>query len=616
VDKLRSSEKEREQLKGILGDSEKIYRSLLDRVNDSIFIHDLEGRFLDVNRVACECLKRSREELLQMNTSDIDAFRHAGLLPGQIEELCRYGHLRKKTAHIRRDGTTVPIELNSQMIEYNGNLAVLSIARDLTERKQTEERLRQSEEIYRAVVKQAADPIYLIDLETRYLLESNPALQRLLGYTPEELKELTVYDLVAHEKENIDYHIEQVISQLEHFHGERKLRRKNGTLLDVETTANLITYAGRKVICAVARDISERKKAENALRESEKKYSTLVESSLTGIYIDQDGKIAFANNKFAGIYGYSRDELEGMETWRLVHPDDRALTQEMRIKRLRGEETPLEYEARGLKKNGEVIWVTRRNTLIEYNGRPAVLGNVVEITRRKRMEKALQESEKKLRLLSSHLLTAQERERRRISIELHDELGQALLALKLQLRAIEKKLEEDQVTLRDDCESTLTYIDHTIENVRRLSRDLSPSILEDLGLSAALQWLIEGFVKHYDIDISMDMTEIDNLFFQEGQIIIYRIFQEALTNIVKHAHATHIYVVINKQDGNVCFSVEDDGKGFDVEQIFTRHAPEKGLGLATMDERIRMLGGFLDIKSQKGRGTKIIFILPIVGRGN
>jgi signal transduction histidine kinase len=182
---------------------------------------------------------------------------------------------------------------------------------------------------------------------------------------------------------------------------------------------------------------------------------------------------------------------------------------------------------------------------------------------------------------------------------------------------IEKKLEKCQVALREDCKSTLKYIDQTIDNVRRLSRDLSPSILEDLGLTAALRWLMEDFAKHYDhIKISIDMREIDNLFLQEGQIIIYRIFQEAFTNIVKHAEATRIYVVINKQDDHVCFSVEDDGMGFDMESVFTRQAPEKGLGLAAMDERIRMLGGFLDIKSQKERGTKITFILPIAGKGN
>lgn len=493
MDKLRSSEKERKQLKGILGDSEKIYRTLLDRVNDSIFIHDLEGRFLDVNRVACECLKQSREELLRLTTYDIDAFRSAGLVPERFKELQQSKFITMKTTHRRQDGTIVPIELKSQIIEYNGNPAVLSIARDITDRNKTEEMLRQSEELYRAVVTQTADPIYLIDLENRYLLESNSAFQRLLGYTPGELKKLTVYDLVAHEKESVDFHIEQVISQKQHFHGERRWHRKDGTLLDVEVTANLITYAGRKVICVVARDIAERKKA----------------------------------------------------------------------------------------------------------------------------EQALQESEKKLRLLSSHLLTAQEKERKRISIEIHDELGQSLLALKLQLRAIERKLGKDQGTLREECKSTLKYIDQTIENVRRFSRDLSSSILEDLGLTAALRWLIEDFFRHHNnIKISVDIAEIDNLFSQEGQIIIYRIFQEALTNIIKHAHAKRIYVVINKQNGNVYFSVEDDGKGFDVEQVFTKQTPGKGLGLAALDERIRMLRGFLDIKSQKGRGTKITFILPMVGKGN
>jgi PAS domain S-box-containing protein len=141
--------------------------------------------------------------------------------------------------------------------------------------------------------------------------------------------------------------------------------------------------------------IAERKRAEDALRESEEKYSTLVESSLTGIYIDQDGKIAFANNKFAEIYGYSRDELVDMESWRLVHPEDKALTNEMRAKRLRGEEASSRYEARGLTKNGETIWIARRNTQIEYRGRPAILGNIVDITERKRADEALWDSEEK-----------------------------------------------------------------------------------------------------------------------------------------------------------------------------------------------------------------------------
>jgi PAS domain S-box-containing protein len=141
--------------------------------------------------------------------------------------------------------------------------------------------------------------------------------------------------------------------------------------------------------------------AEDALRESEKKYSTLVENSLTGIYIDQDGKIVFANSRFAEIYRYPRQELLGMESWKLVHPEDRALTDEIREKRLRGEAAPRDYEARGLRKDGATIWIKRRNTQIEYRGQPAILGNVVDITERKRAEDALRQSEANYRLLFS-----------------------------------------------------------------------------------------------------------------------------------------------------------------------------------------------------------------------
>jgi PAS domain S-box-containing protein len=141
--------------------------------------------------------------------------------------------------------------------------------------------------------------------------------------------------------------------------------------------------------------IAERERAEQVLQQSEEKYSTLVENSLTGIYIDQDGKIVFANNRFAEIYGYSREELRGMEPWQLVHPDDRALTDEIRAKRLKGNSAPSEYEARGLTKDGRAIWITRRNTRIDYRGRPAVLGNVVDITKRKLAEERLRDAQER-----------------------------------------------------------------------------------------------------------------------------------------------------------------------------------------------------------------------------
>jgi PAS domain S-box-containing protein len=142
-------------------------------------------------------------------------------------------------------------------------------------------------------------------------------------------------------------------------------------------------------------NLRQRERAEAALRESEEKYSTSVENSLTGIYIDQDGKIVFANKKFAEIYGYAKDALIGMDSRELVHPKDRGMTDEIRTRRLKGEDVPSEYEARGLTKDGRSIWVARRNKTINYKGKPAILGNIVDITDRKLAEGALRESEER-----------------------------------------------------------------------------------------------------------------------------------------------------------------------------------------------------------------------------
>ena len=222
----------------------------------------------------------------------------------------------------------------------------------------------------------------------------------------------------------------------------------------------------------------------------------------------------------------------------------------------------------------------------------------------------MRESEIQLRHLSSQLLTAQETERRRISRELHDELGQALTLMKIRLRSIEKELGKKQAGMREECQNILQYIDQIIENVRRLSRDLSPSILEDLGLTAALRWLIDNFIKNDSIQVSLDIPDIDDLFSQDRQIIIYRILQEALTNIGKHAHARNVSVATQKYDGKVSFCIHDDGKGFDLAQAAMRKPPERGLGLAIMDERARMLGGSLEIWSQEGKGTRITLNIP------
>jgi len=265
---------------------------------------------------------------------------------------------------------------------------------NIRERKRAEEELRDSEERYRTVLEASPDPVVAYDMDGK-VTYTNPSFTKVFGWDAAELSGKKM-DYVPHENwPETKGMIDRVLAG-ETFSGVTSRRyTKEGKILDVSiSAATHVNHEGVPVGSVhVVRDITEQRRTEEAVRESEKKYSSLVENSLTGIYIDQDGRIVFANTRFAEIYGYSRDELMDIESWRLVYPEDRVLTDEIRTKRVKGEEVPLEYEARGLTKEGETIWITRRNTRVSYGGKPAILGNIVEITERKQAEKALRESE-------------------------------------------------------------------------------------------------------------------------------------------------------------------------------------------------------------------------------
>jgi signal transduction histidine kinase len=233
-----------------------------------------------------------------------------------------------------------------------------------------------------------------------------------------------------------------------------------------------------------------------------------------------------------------------------------------------------------------------------------------EIGVRRLAEEALRETEGQIRELSSQLLAAQEVERSRISRELHDGLGQSLNVMKLRIRFIEQRLGSDQADIRNDCEELLAYASQVIEDVRRLSRDLSPTVLSDLGLTSAVRWLVNDFAKNQAVKARLDITEIDDLFEEKSRIIIFRIIQELLTNIGKHSQAGNVYLAIRRDGDRVIFQLEDDGKGFDPGTAYMKGS-EKGLGLASIKERIRMMGGLLDLRSGEGKGTHVTFSIPV-----
>ena len=382
---------------------------------------------------------------------------------------------------------------------------------------------------------------------------------------------------------------------------EDKLRQANEQLEArvADRTRNLT-----EAIHALELEIVERQNAEKALRESEQNYSNLVQNSLTGIFIEQDGRIAFANERLAQIYGYPEEDLAGMEMLNLVHPEDRNLIQEITEKRLSGAAVPSEYDARGITKTGNTIWVQRRNAIIEHLGRPAILGNHIDVTKRKQLEASLRENEQRLKSLSNRILRAHEEERKRISRELHDGIGSSLTAIKLSLENLLSQSGQIANPLSNSLNVLISTVSGTIDETRRIMADLRPSVLDDLGLVTAIGWFCRKFQTaypniHVEQRIDIDQDKIP----ESLTIVVFRIIQEALHNVAKHSGAEFADLSLRENAEHIELVIEDNGIGFDIEEIRSRE--ERGLGLATMQERAELSGGFFEVEAISGKGTVI-----------
>jgi len=533
---------------------------------------------------------------------------------------------------------------------------IVTIYEDLTERKQFEEALKEREELFRTIFATSPDAININSMKDGRFLRINEGFTLLTGFTPQDVLGKTGPDIkIWHDPQDRKRLFAMLEKKGQVKNYEATFCLKDGRIMPGLVSARVIQLHNEPHVLAITRDISEMKKmeltrkkyrqeleqhvaertaelaasnklllvqikerrqVEAALVESEKKYSQLVEASLTGIYISQDGKIAFANERFAAIFGYSRHELLGMDTLQLVHPDNRALVKTIRKKRLQGKDVPQEYEIRGLRKDGETIWVTRRNTLISYEGKKAVLGNVVDITDRKKMERALMRSENELRFLSSQLLSAEERERKRIAHELHDGIGQALTAIKFSVENTVRNLSDLQIDFDSKpLQATVPLIQKTVEEVRRIIMDLRPSTLDDLGILATISWFSREFSTIYSTiaiekRIAIEEEEIP----VSLKTVIFRILQEGLHNAAKYSQAEHILLCLEKMDRRIVLLIEDEGVGFDVETVLAQKNEKQGIGLASMRERALFSGGAFSIKTAPGQGTSICAMWPLESR--
>lgn len=360
------------------------------------------------------------------------------------------------------------------------------------------------------------------------------------------------------------------------------------------------------LIGGISIDITERRRAQNALVESERKYSTLVENSHTGIYINRNGKIAFANNRFAEIFGYTREELTGIDTGRLTYPEDRPYIDDAIKKCLEKNRGSLEYEARCLTKDGNILWIENIITPIQYEGEPAVLGNIFDITKRKKMEANLKRSEQDLRFLSSQLLKAQEEERKRIARELQDTIAQDLAAIKVFLNDTFKQADKGPSSSGVSLECINLMVGTSIKELRRIMTDLRPRMIDELGILAAINSHCREFQEIYNTIVLEKQVAIkENEIPSPLKIVIYRILQEALNNIAKHSMANLAQLAISKNDGKIEMVVRDNGLGFDIKNALSPGNTNRGLGIIGMKERAELSKGAFFIDSRKGSGTRV-----------
>jgi signal transduction histidine kinase len=218
--------------------------------------------------------------------------------------------------------------------------------------------------------------------------------------------------------------------------------------------------------------------------------------------------------------------------------------------------------------------------------------------------------QEKLRVLSSKILHAQEEERKRISRELHDEVGQALTAISVNLQLLKQKAAKINNRLDGTVAETQSMLEQTMSNVHRFSYELRPAMLDDLGLVIALRWYIKAFAKRTSIKVNFRADPVVEQLQNEPKTVIYRVIQESLTNIYKYAGAARAAVVIRRNNDGVRLTVKDDGRGFQPDQLDQSSREKSGLGLMGMQERLRLVNGQFVVKSAPGKGTTILALIP------
>ncbi|HLA61267.1 MAG TPA: PAS domain S-box protein, partial [Nitrospiraceae bacterium] len=487
---------------------------------------------------------------------------------------------------------------------------------DSTERKRAEEELRGSEARLRAILDNSPEMVFVKDPDGRYLHVNRQfeyafrmTYQQIVGKTdeaifvPEEAAAFRVNDLK----------VLQAGGPLEF---EEVATHDDGPHTSIVSKFPLYGGDGKpNALCGISTDITDRKRMEETLRQSEERYRSIFENAVEGIFQTTiEGKYVAVNPALARMYGYDSPEdmiatITDIASQLYVDPGRR----DEFIRLMQAQEEVTGFEALVYRKDGSIIWISE-NVRIRRDQAGVFVGyegTVDNITERKLASERLGATLEEVRLLSGRLATVQEEERTRIARELHDELGVGLTCLKIDLSRLHTMASEGagagaRKKAEDKIRSMIEQIDTTIASVQRLVTELRPAVLDDLGLVAAIEWQCQDFQKRTGIPCTCVTSADDIAMERERATAIFRICQEALTNTVRHANATAVTIKLEARSESLRLVVADNGVGIPDTKISNRES----LGLLGMRERVALFRGDITIQGGPGKGTTITVCLP------
>ncbi len=518
---------------------------------------------------------------------------------------------------VRPDGEVrVVSEAGEVSYDLHGNpVHMLGTVLDITDRVQTERALKRSEAKYRELVENANSIILRFDTEGRVTFLNEYGLN-FFGYTEEEILGRRIVGTITPEVESSGRNLAELMERVclnpdRYLHHENENIKRDGERVWIAwTNRAILDDQGRLTgVLSVGNDITEHKLAEKALKDSEEKFRLVVENANEGIFVIQNEVYKFVNEYGLHLLKAEREEVVSSRIDRFVHPEDLNMILDRLRRRVAGETLQDTVEHRIIDGRGKVRWVEVRGAATEWDGQPAAMAFVSDITDRKMIEQELIDRQEKLISLASQLSVAEERERRRIASDLHDRVSQALALAQIKLEQLRQALAEPEQI--ETLGQVIGLIEGTIGDIRTLTFEISPQTLYELGLMPALEELADQFREKYDIQVTVeDEGRLESL---AGDVsaALYRAARELLVNTVKHAQANRVGIVVKNEGTKIRLDVVDDGVGFDPARIEAEASRTKSFGLLSLRGRLAALGGEVWIDSQPGCGTRVTLLAPL-----